>query len=160
MLVSSADLPGHRVPDRAAGHGIDLGDLPGPGPPMGSCSRRISSRCTGTVTCSHSVTMCLRSRTRPTGRDSVRTRSCSSERVIARGRASDRKRPGLGESRSRLLQSGCRRRWVRDLKAALAPSRRGAEREGGAGDADGAAHNFGRFAVLADPHGNPVGLWA
>ena len=31
MLVSGADLPGHLVPDRAAGHGVDLGDRPADG---------------------------------------------------------------------------------------------------------------------------------
>ena len=53
--------------------------------PVGTASRstRISSRRTGTVTWTFSVTTNLRSRARLTSRRSVRTRNRSSERVIA-----------------------------------------------------------------------------
>jgi hypothetical protein len=50
---------------------------------IGSRSMRTSSRCTGTVVVTFSVTMYLRSRALPDSRLVVPTESSSSERVIA-----------------------------------------------------------------------------
>src|SRR4051812_6411810 len=50
---------------------------------IGSRSTRTSSRCTGTVVCTSSVTTYLRSRARPVSCDRLPTSSSSSERVMA-----------------------------------------------------------------------------